>query len=217
VRSSIVLTVLLIRHAACDHVGRLIAGRAPGIRLNQQGREQARALAEALARAPAGAADPVERPRIVYASPLERATETAEILGRGLGVPVDRLEALTELDFGAWTGRTLESLEGDPIWRAFNEARGTTRIPGGELMADAVERAMTGLRRLEREHPGPAVAAVSHGDVIRGVLLHCLGIPLDHIHRLEVAPASVSVVRLFEWGARVATVNWRPVGPLAPD
>jgi broad specificity phosphatase PhoE len=70
---------------------------------------------------------------------------------------------------------------------------------------------------LEREHPGPTVAAVSHGDVIRGVLLHCLGMPLDHIHRLEVAPASVSVVRLFEWGARVATVNWRPVGPLAPD
>jgi broad specificity phosphatase PhoE len=57
------------------------------------------------------------------------------------------------------------------------------------------------------------VAAVSHGDVIRGVLLHCLGMPLNHVHRLEVAPASVSVVCLYEPVPRVLAVNWTAGSP----
>ncbi len=83
-------------------------------------------------------------------------------------------------------------------------------------MQEAVDRAMAELSRFGREHPDGVVAAVSHGDVIRGVLLECLGMPLDHVHRLEVAPASVSVVRLFQVGAQVTGVNWTVTGPEWP-
>jgi broad specificity phosphatase PhoE len=196
-----VLTVLLVRHAACDHVGHRIAGRAPGVCLNARGRAEARALAEALAG---------WRIDAVYSGPLERAMETAGALAERLGQAVRAAAGLDELDFGEWTGRSISSLAGDPRWRAFNEARGVTRIPGGELMGEAVERAMAELARFEREHPDGVVAAVSHGDVIRGVLLRCLGMPLDDVHRLEVAPASVSVVRVGSDGGQVVGVNWLP-------
>jgi probable phosphoglycerate mutase len=78
-------------------------------------------------------------------------------------------------------------------------------------MAEGVDRAMAELDRLGRDHPDGTIAAVSHADIIRGVLLRCLGMGLDHVHRLEVSPASVSVVQ----GGKVVAVNWRPRGPLA--
>jgi probable phosphoglycerate mutase len=199
------VTVLLIRHAVCDHVGQRIAGRSPGVHLNAQGRADAESLARVLA---AGRVD------AIYSGPLERALETAAALARPAGLPIRPAPGLDELDFGEWTGRTLGSLEGDAHWRLFNELRSATRIPGGELMGEAADRALGELARFGREHPHGRVAAVSHGDVIRAVLLRCLGMPLDAIHRLEVAPASVSVVEWQEGGSgRVPVVNWTVGAP----
>lgn len=200
-------TLLLIRHAACDHVGRRLAGRAPGVHLNQEGRRQADALAAALA---------ALRVEAVYSGPLERARETAAALGRHLGLPVGVASGLDELDYGDWTGRSLEALSDDPVWQAYNARRGSTRIPGGESMGEVVARGAAELERIRRAHPDGMVVAVSHGDVIRGLLLHALGAPLDRIHRLEVAPASVSVLRLFEDVWQVVTVGWMAGGPIRP-
>ena len=194
--------VLLIRHGLCDSVGRAIAGRAGGVHLNAAGVQQARRLADRLRALPIAA---------VYSSPLERARETAAPLGKRLGLPVRIASGLDELDFGAWTGRTLESLRGEPDWDRFNAERGSTRIPGGESMGEVVGRAGAELTRIAAEHPGRLVAAVSHGDVIRALLADFAGIPLDRMLRLEVAPASVSLVRLTG-EPLVLTVNWRSDG-----
>jgi probable phosphomutase (TIGR03848 family) len=196
-----VTTLLLIRHALCDPVGRSIAGRSPGVHLNPEGRHQAAALAEALAALPVLA---------VYSSPLERAVETAEPLARRFGREVEMLEELNELDFGEWTGRTLPELEPLALWRAWNDSRSSARMPGGESMAEVVDRALEGVRRIQRAHAGGMVAAVSHGDVIRGLLAHLLRMPLDLLHRLEVSPASVSVLGLDGDAPRLAALNWRP-------
>lgn len=197
--------VLLLRHATCDPVGRSIAGRAPGLHLNEEGRSQAESLARSLARLPI---------RAVYSSPLERALETARPLVRALGVPLREAPGLVELDFGDWTGRTLVELERDPRWRAFNERRETSRIPGGETMAEAVGRAAEAVTAIHQADSGGMLAAVSHGDVIRGLLAHYLGLSLDHMLRLEAAPASVSAVEVGNGWARVLSVNWRPATPV---
>ena len=201
------LSLLLIRHAACDHVGRRLAGRSPGVHLNDEGRRQADALAGALAGLPVDA---------VYSGPLERARETAAAIAERLGRPLEPAPGLDELDYGDWTGRSLDSLTHHPVWRAFNASRSSTRIPGGESMGEVVARSAAELERLRRAHPDGMVAAVSHGDVIRGVLLHALGVPLDHIHRLEVAPASASTLRLFDDAWQVLTVGWTVGGPIPP-
>jgi broad specificity phosphatase PhoE len=148
----------------------------------------------------------------LYSSPLERALETAQPLAQSLGLTVQAAPGLTELDFGEWTGRTLAELAPLPLWKQFNSFRSGTRIPGGELMSEVVARARRELENMEEEHHAAIVAAVSHGDVIRGLLADFLGLSLDLLHRLEVAPASVSAIRMDGRTARVLAVNWHAGG-----
>jgi probable phosphoglycerate mutase len=181
--------LVLIRHALCDSVGRSIAGRGWGIHLNASGRGQAEALATRLAGLPISA---------IYSSPLERAQETAEPVARRLGLEVETDPGLNEVDFGDWTGRTLAELDGTPGWLAFNRERSTTRIPGGELIGEVLARALEACHRISRRHqnPGAVLALVSHGDVLRALIAHFTGIPLDLMQRIEISPASVSVLSI---------------------
>lgn len=191
-------TFLLIRHATCPPVGRALAGRAPGVHLDEAGRGQAARLAERLAAVPVAA---------LYSSPLERARETAAPLAARLGLPVCDAPGAMEIDFGEWTGRTLDELACDPRWGPFNAFRGGTRIPGGELLIEAQARIVAELERLRARHPEAVVAVVSHADVIRAALCHYAGIPLDLMLRIEIACASVSVVEVTPHGARILRLN----------
>ena len=194
-------TFLLVRHATCDPVGHRLAGRAPGVSLNDAGREQAARLAGWLAPVPLAA---------VYASPLERAQETASFIAdpRGLRVVAD--PAFVELDFGRWTGRTIASLAGDERWDRFNQFRSGTLPPDGESMLAAQARAVAGLAALAERHPDATVVVVSHADVLRAVVAYFAGAPLDFLLRFEVAPASVTTLALHPWGARLCSLNASP-------
>jgi probable phosphoglycerate mutase len=194
--------LLLVRHALCDPVGVSLSGRRPGVSLNAAGRAQLPALAARVARRLGGA--PLDA---VVASPLARAHETAAAIARARGLAVATEPGLAELDFGEWTGRAIDGLGDDPRWPHFNSYRGGTRPPGGELALEAQARAVGAALRLADAHPEGAVVAVSHADVLKAVLGHLLGVPLDLQHRLEIAPASVSEVELAPWGARVLAVN----------
>jgi broad specificity phosphatase PhoE len=198
-------TFLLIRHALCDPVGKAIAGRTPGVHLNVPGLAQAEALATRVGSLPISA---------IYSSPLERALETAEPLARRLHLRVSPLAGLNEVDFGDWTGLTLAALAEITEWREFNTRRSTTRIPNGEIISEVVARVSEELERLRRQHESELVAVVSHGDVLRGLLSHVLGMPLDLLHRLEVEPASVSVLSYAGGAPRLLLMNstegWPP-------
>ena len=194
-------TFLLVRHATCDPVGRRLAGREPGIHLNGEGRAQAARPAAWLAPVAVAA---------VYASPLERARETAEHLAAGRGLPVTTDPAFVELDFGEWTGRAIESLADDPHWQRFNTFRSTTAPPGGESMLLAQTRAVAGLRALADRHADATVVVVSHADVLRAVVCHFAGVPLDLLLRIEIAPASVSTLALHAWGPVLRGLNAAP-------
>lgn len=193
-------TVLLTRHATGDHVGRVLAGRAPGTRLSEEGRRQAERLSEWFAARPVHA---------VYASPLERARETAEPIAQRLGLTLYEAPGLIELDFGEWTGRAIDGFGDDAAWRDFNVYRSGTRIPGGELLLEAQARAVAELLRLRERHPDETIVVVSHADIIRAVLGHFAGVPIDLLLRFEISPASVTELELHEWGARVVCVNER--------
>jgi probable phosphoglycerate mutase len=193
-------TFVLIRHASCDPVGRSIAGRRPGVHLNDLGKQQADGLADRLSRvAFAG----------IYSSPLERALETAAPLAVRQRLDVQVAAGFTEIDFGDWTGRTLADLDQLPDWRRFNSFRSGTRIPGGENMADVLARVLHEMDRLCERHPdsGDPVAVVSHGDVLRVLLAHALGVSPDHMQRLELSPASISILQLEYHGPRLLLLN----------
>lgn len=191
-------TVLLIRHANTDAVGRTLAGRGPGVHLNAAGKAQALELAERLASAPIKA---------VYSSPLERARETAAPLATRLGLPVQIREEIGEIDIGRLTGQELAALADDPAWKRFNTVRSLARFPGGEAMPEVQARMASAMEEFRRRHADEMIAVVSHAEPIRALLALFLGIPLDLIDRFEISPASISTVRLSECAPVVLGIN----------
>lgn len=197
---AVTAVLLLIRHAAHVEYGRILSGRRRDVALSSDGLQQAEIVSDLLAVEPLAA---------VYSSPRERAYYTARTIGEPQELKVRIADGLDEVDFGDWTGMSFNDLEGDPAWTEWNEARGSARPPGGESMAEAVARAIAQLEEIASNHSGGTVACVSHCDIIRGVIAHYLGLPLDNLLRFDVDPASVSRLMLGSWGARVMTVNER--------
>jgi probable phosphoglycerate mutase len=191
-------TFILVRHALTDDVARALSGTARGILLNAAGHAQAAAVAERLTGVALSA---------IVSSPLERAGETARAIAHHHRLEVQAMPAFGELEFGGWTGQSIQALAGDEGWRRFNSARSLARPPSGELMLDVQQRGMAALLDLHERFPAGTVVIVSHGDVIRAILLYCLGMPIDFVHRLEVSPARISIVEMDADGARVLQVN----------
>ncbi len=190
--------LLLVRHAAHDTVDRVLCGRAPGVHLGALGLAQAGRLGRRLRR---------DRPAALFTSPQPRAAETAAEIAPALGLDPESCAALDEIDFGEWTGRSFAALETDRRWRAWNASRATARAPGGEAMQDAAARILAWTGALPARHAGRNVVAVTHAEVIRAAIACHLGLSLDALWRIEVAPASVSAIELWEGGGRVRLVN----------
>ena len=190
----------LVRHGEPAVFGR-INGRLAGVGLSPKGRAEIEAVAERLAG---------EGIEAIYASPLDRTRESAEILASRLGLPVTLRDDLIELDFGEWTGLTFDQVKADKRWLPWQNCRSVAAIPGGESWRQVQDRAVGALFALRRTHPEGSVALASHGDVIRAALLFALGMPLDLYARLEIGIASTSTIRLEDDHIRVSAINERP-------
>ena len=193
--------MFLVRHGAHDLLGRAVAGRMPGVPLNAEGRAQA---------VRAGARLAAESVAALYASPLQRARETAAPIGAALGLPVGDAPAMTELDFGEWTGTALAGLASDPRWASWNCERAGSRIPGGETMAEVRARAAAAIEGWRREHPNGGVAVTTHGDVIKAVVCGLIGLSFDRVHDFEVGPGSLTTLVVWEGGGKLLTLNEIP-------
>jgi probable phosphoglycerate mutase len=193
-----VTVVLLIRHGLADATGDRLYGTTPGIHLSDEGRSQAEGLAERLSGVKLAA---------VYSSPFERCLETAEAFAAGRGLDIQILSDLGEVDYGSWTGRTFKALRRTALWRRVHQVPSSVNFPGGESLVAVSERAVRALGQIAASHPRRVVAAVSHGDVIRLMLAHCVGIHMDLFHRLVAETASVSAVTLGEGVPRVVRMN----------
>lgn len=191
--------ILLIRHGTTDLLGRVLYGRMPGVHLNEEGQKQARAVGQAL--------KAHYRMDAVVSSPLERATETARLIADPQGLSFTTDEGLNELDCGTWVGKPFPELNDSEGWRQFNHLRSLTRAPDGESLLEVQARAWKSLEDLQFRYPEGTVAAITHGDVIRSLLLLLLGMPLDHILRLEIEPASVSEVVLDGASPLIRSIN----------
>jgi probable phosphoglycerate mutase len=187
---------LFIRHAAYDYLGRALAGRLPGVRLNELGRRQAEHLAGKVSLLPIDA---------IYCGPLERLRETAEPISKRLDLPLQIAEEFNEIDIGSWADRKFGDLAGEPLWQQYNSFRSTTAAPDGELMLEVQARVIRKLKELRAQYR--FVAIITHGDVIRTAFAHFLGVHLDLFHRIEIAPASLSLLELGDDFVHVRLLN----------
>lgn len=192
-------TFFLLRHAAHDNVGGYLAGRLPGVHLGPDGRAQAERLGQRMAGATIAA---------IHASPRERAQETAAAVAAACGVQrITTDPELDEVDFGDWSGHDFETLQRNPAWRRWNSVRSLARTAGGESMLDVQGRAMRLIEELAVRYVSAAVALVSHSEIIKAVVSHVLGLPIDAWNRFEINPASISTIVLGDWGAKLLTLN----------
>ena len=197
-------TVILLRHgrSTANSAG-VLAGRTPGVALDDDGQAQAQALVERLAQLPLAA---------VVSSPLQRCQETVAPLAQARALEVSVDDRFVEVDYGEWTGRELRKLGKESLWKVVQAHPSAAVFPGGEGLAALQARAVAAVRewdaKLAAEH-GPDVLwlACTHGDVIKAVLADALGVHLDGFQRIVANPCSVSVVTYTETRPFVQRVN----------
>lgn len=191
-------TIFLLRHAAHDNVGGFLAGRTPGINLGPDGLAQAKRLGQIMTR---------ESFDALYASPRERTQQTAQAVAEARGgMAVETADALDEIDFGDWSGSTFEVLNAREDWRQWNSARSMSQTPAGETMLDVQQRSVSFLRPFVAG-ADRRIALVSHADVIKSIVGHVLGLPIDSWQRFEISPASITTIVVGSWGGKLITLN----------
>ncbi|HEX5807660.1 MAG TPA: histidine phosphatase family protein [Anaerolineales bacterium] len=208
--------LLLIRHGENDYVKTSkLAGRLPGIHLNERGQKQAEALGEALKDVPLTA---------IYSSPLERAMETAAPIARARKLEIIPEPDLMDTNIGSWQGRSLNVLRLTKLWRVVQNAPSRFRFPDGESFVESQTRYVGTLERIIKKHnkPKDIVAVVFHADPIKLAVAYLLGMPLDHFQRLSCDTGSLTALYASDSGANLIKLNQRPpfeflVQPAKPD
>jgi probable phosphomutase (TIGR03848 family) len=198
------MTVILLRHGrSTSNTAHTLAGRTDGVDLDDKGREQAEALVNRLAGLPI---------RAIVRSPLLRCERTVQPLAAALGLDPVVDERISEVDYGAWTGRKIGDLVKEPLWAVVQQQPSAAVFPDGEGLAHVQSRAVAAVRehdrRLSELHKGDALwVACTHGDVIKAVVADALGTHLDSFQRITAEPASMSVIRYTALRPFVIHVN----------
>ena len=195
-----VITVVLVRHGrSTANTAGLLAGRTPGVNLDDHGREQAAQIADRLAAA---------RFDRLISSPLDRCVQTVTPFSVATGLDVEIEDRFAEVDYGEWSNRPLKDLATEPLWRTVQQHPSAAVFPGGEGLAAVSARAAAAIRdvRLSADKD-QTVLVCSHGDVIKSILADALGMHLDAFQRIVVAPASISVIRYTPHRPFVERIN----------
>ena|SRR5436190_11548596 len=194
-------TFYLIRHGSNDFYSHTLVGRKPGIHLNEAGRRESKRLAERMAGLK------IEK---IFSSPLERCRETAEPIAKELGVSIAFSDALLEVDFGDWTGQAFAELDADKRWKQWNAFRSCARAPNGEAMLEVQSRITNFIMDAHSKLPHGTLALVSHADPLRAAIGYFLGASLDFIRRIELSPASLTILEISDWDAQIRCLNLQP-------
>jgi uncharacterized repeat protein (TIGR03847 family) len=191
--------LLLIRHASNDFLkeGKL-PGWTPGLHINAQGQREADALARRL--------DHVAI-NVIYASPLDRAMDTAKAVAQCQHLPIEQIEDLGDTRIGEWQGKKIKDLESLDEWKHVQNDPATFRFPGGESFIEIQARLVNAVDQIIAKHPDQVVAIFSHADPIKLILTHYLKMELNQFQRLIVNPASVTVLFVNDKGASLFRLN----------
>ncbi|GAW51627.1 MULTISPECIES: bifunctional RNase H/acid phosphatase [unclassified Nocardioides] len=202
-------TVVLVRHGVTPHTveKRFSGGLAsanPG--LSDEGRAQIRAVADWLG----PLADRVDA---VISSPVRRTLESAEILAESLGRTVEVEPGFAEMEFGVWDGMTFAEV-GEKYPEELKAWLGSLDVApeGGESFRVVQRRVLDGLARLQEAHAGKTVVVVSHVTPIKTLVAHAVDAPLEAVYRMELTPASVTVLSYFDDRASMRMYNALPPG-----
>ncbi|MFN8015902.1 MAG: histidine phosphatase family protein [Acidimicrobiia bacterium] len=200
--------VFFVRHGVTEQTGKVLYGHTKGLNLNDEGKEQARLLAEYF------------RPihvDIIVSSPLERAYETAQAIAEDRDLTIEVNENLIDTNIGDWTNFLLEDCAKLPEWKTVLQNPSQFCFPGGESFVDVYDRMSNAVRSIVKENENKNIVITCHRDPIIILLASYLGVHMDMFQRIPCYPASLSQVVFENSVARVENVNVLPAQRLVHD
>jgi len=178
--------------------------------LAQEGLRQCEAVAAALGGKPVAA---------VYASPLERARASAEVIAKPHRLEVGIEPDFREMAFGEWEGLTRDDVaarfpEAYERWRT---APHRLVLPGGERLTDVALRVKNAVDKLLGTHAGETVVLVSHAVVLRLIVLRALGLGPERLWTVDASPAGITEIEYEPGWATIHRMNTLShLEPVAP-
>lgn len=191
-------TLFLVRHAVTEHTGKKLSGWMENIPLSEEGVTQAEAVAERLSR---------HKLEAIYSSPIDRTLQTARPIAERHDLGINTSRAIGEVEYGKWTDRSLKVLARTKLWTQIQRWPSAARFPDGETLREVQVRVVGEIERIVEDHPRGGVCVVSHGDPIKLICAHYLGIHIDLFQRLVIAPGSVSVLSISGSGPACLALN----------
>ncbi|GAC1398861.1 MAG: hypothetical protein NVSMB49_07740 [Ktedonobacteraceae bacterium] len=197
-------TLLIVRHGQTTwNVEHRLPGQLPGVALNENGRQQASRLAEALTVLPISA---------IISSPLERAYDTAQIIAKGRDIPIQVEPDLMDTQIGHWAGQVIEDIsKSDPAWKEY--VRNPNVAPEGvETFPQVQQRVVAAVERWRtQENIGAFPVFVAHADVVKLLVAHYSGLEAGKAGTFHIDNASVSLIELEnEQPPQVVAIGWSP-------
>ena len=184
-------TLIFLRHGhSAANAKDLLTGRLPGVGLSPEGKHQALALVDRIG---------AKRIDYLHVSPIERCQLTIDPWLRSKNssalIQYEIVDGLSELDFGKWSGRKLSSLRRERLWKDVQERPSLVTFPDGESFKKAQKRAITAVEEIRSIRGDKTHLIVSHSDTIKLILAHYLDMKLDSFQKLNISPASFTVLQ----------------------
>lgn len=193
--------IVLLRHAhSVANEKNILAGRMAGISLSNKGRDQANSLVERIG------ATKFDQ---IAISPMQRCKETISpwMKNHGGKTPMTVDERISEVDYGSWSGKSLAVLRKKSLWKTVALHPSQMVFPEGESLLEMQSRALSSFYSLNAAKGKNPRLLVSHGDVIKSIVAHCLGMHLDQFQKLIIEPASLTIIDTDDGVSRLIRFN----------
>ena len=194
-------SIIFLRHGkAINNTERILAGRTPGITLTEKGLDQAQKAAKFLEDMNISA---------IYSSPIERAKNTAEIVGNHNSVDVRIDDRLIELDMGKFTGMPYEQIFSSHgnVFMKFYKGELEIAHNGVETFADVKKRVLSIVDHVLESHPNENVVLVTHMDPIKAMLSTVMSLSPENLYELIIANASLNIFREYNRKFSISGIN----------
>jgi probable phosphomutase (TIGR03848 family) len=196
-------TIIFLRHGhSAANATDTLTGQLPGIGLSSTGKKQALALVDRIGK---------NRINYLHVSPIERCQLTIDPWLRSRNssslLSMEIRDGLSEIDFGDWSGKKLSSLRRNPLWKDVQHHPSSVTFPGGESFRKAQKRAVAAVEQILSMKGDKTHLVVSHSDTIKLVLVHHLGMKLDDFQKLNISPASFSILRTHKGSSSILAIN----------
>jgi probable phosphoglycerate mutase len=194
-------SIIFLRHGqAKNNTERVLAGRTPGIPLTEKGIDQAEKAAEFLEEMNISA---------IYSSPIERAKDTAEIVGKHNSIDVRIDDRLIELDMGKFTGVPYDEIFSSHgnVFMKFYKGELEIAHNGVETFADVKKRVLGMVDHVIENHPDENVVLVTHMDPIKAMLSTVVSLSPENLFELIIANASLNIFREYKRKFSISGIN----------